>query len=197
MSSLLKQTAQNTRVFPTVQFLGGPFYINSITAQKLLFPFIVTKGTLDIVPTDGFNITQAPIAQPLGISTASGFMVKHMGGSNLVQELGTNFKKYIFNCNWSPDGNDDPDYNVSSISSIKVFLPGVVTKVQQLSTTNLSTYSNPSRSCVISATAPVDGFISTAPNYGSTYVFEKPLVVQITTVGYGIQYITFFSSWDH
>ena len=197
MSSLLKQTAQNTKVFPTVQFVGGPFYNNTVTAQKTLFPFTFAKGTLDIVPTSGLNITEAPTDQPLGISTASGFMVKQMGGSNLVQSIGANFKNYIFNCNWSPDGNNDPDYDVSSLSSIVVYLPGVVTKVQQLTTTNLSPYSNPSKSFVISGAAPVDGFISSYPNYGSTYVFEKPLVIQISTVGYGTQYITFFSSWDH
>lgn len=196
MSSLLKQTAQNSFTLPLQQFVGGPFYVNSVSAQKLLFPFSFAQGKLDIVPTDGFLLS-GPNNQPQGISNASAFMIKRMGGHNLVQGLGPNFINYIFNCNWSPDGDNDTGYDVSDKNSIRVYLPGIVTKVQQLTTVNLSPYSNPSKSFVISATPPVDGFVSSVANFGATYVFEQPLVVQISTVTYGTQYITFFSSWDH
>lgn len=194
MSSLLKQTAENTKALPLVQFVGGPYYYGT-DAQKLLFPFTFLNGTLDINPINGFNVDSP--SQPLGIGSSAGFQVRRLGGQNLVESIGVTFRDYIYNCNWSPDDDNNPDYNVRSKESIQVLLPGVVTKVQQLSNTNLSPYSNPIRSFVISDKPPVQDFVMNIPSYGSTYVFEKPLVIKLKTVGQGTQYITFFSSFDH
>ena len=195
MTSLLKRNAVNQNVFPTVQFVGGPYFVGD-HAQKFLFPFTFVNGTLDIDPINGFN-TSVGTSQPLGINGGSGFQVRQLGGQNLVQDIGDTFRTYIKNCNWSQDNDNNPDYNVRSKGSIKVYLPGIVTRVQQLSNTNLPQYSNPNKSFVVSSTPPVEGFVLDNPSYGSTYVFEKPLVVQIDTVGQGRNYITFFSSWDN
>jgi hypothetical protein len=173
MTSLLKHTAVNAKTFPTVQFVGGPYYFGT-NGQRLLFPFTFQNGCLEIEPNNGFDLLSN--TQPLGINGAAGFQIRRMGGQNLVQTIGNNFKTYIFHCNWSESGSDT-DYNIQSLQSIAVHSPGIVTRVQQLSNQNLSPYSNPSTSFVLSSNPPNTDFVSNLPSFGATYAFEKPLVV--------------------
>ena len=176
---------------PDIVYVGGPYY-DDPQSNKVLFPFTFKNGSLDINPINGFDVTSG--IKPKNVGTTTGGLARRLGGLNLVQTIGTNFKNYIYNCTWG----DDSSWDVSSISSIKVQTPGIVTRVQQLNyTENLPSYINPTGDAfIVSNNAPTDFALDTT-NFGATYVFEKPLVVSINTVGQGTQYITFFTSWDH
>lgn len=193
MSSLTKTMATNSKSLPDIVYVGGPYYVKPITSEKLLFPFTFKNGTLDINPINGFDLTSGDT--PLNFGNVPGGSARRHGGLNLVQEIGPNFKTYIYNCTWGADSSG----NVLSLSSIKVYKPGVVTRVQQLDDgTNIPSYINPTGDgYVVSSQAPEDFAFPALENYGVTYAFEKPLVVSVSTVGNGTQYITFFSTWDH
>ena len=195
MSSLTKTMATNSKALPDIVYVGGPYYNRPVTSEKLLFPFTFKNGTLDINPINGFNLTSGDTPLNIGDGVVPGGSVRRHGGLNLVQDIGPNFKTYIFNCTWGADS----DWEVSSLASIKVYKPGVVTRVQQLDDgANIPSYINPvGDGYVISSQAPDDFTFTTLENYGVTYAFEKPLVVSVSTVGHGTQYITFFSTWDH
>jgi hypothetical protein len=189
MTSLIKNKAEN-KGNPDVVYVGGPYYVDA-QSTKVLFPFSFKNGELEIVTANGFNITSGE--KPLNFGTTQGGLARRHGGLNLVQTIGPNFKTYIYNCTWGPDSS----WEVNSLSSIKVYTPGVITRVQQLEyTDNLPLYINPSGDAyVVSSKAP-EGF-ALDTTYGTTYAFEKPLVIQVQTAGNGIQYITFFTAWDH
>jgi hypothetical protein len=197
MTSITKANAVNTRVFPDVQFVGGPYY-NRVDddPQKLLFPFTFQNGTLEIQVVNGFNLSSP--TTPIGISSNEGGLVRRMGGQNLVQSIGSNFQTYVQNCTWIT--SDLINYTASNVS---VYKPGVVTRVQQLGLKNLPIDINPINSYVSSYTPPVSDFGLTIPLFGVTYVFEKPLVLVVDatkvsdSTSLGKQYITFYTSWDH
>lgn len=203
MTSIIK-TVASTRENQEIVYVGGPYY-DDLQSKKTLFPFTFKKGVLEIANINGFNLTGVGLldgkaVKPLNVGTANGGLAKRHGGLNLVQDIGPNFKTYIYNCRWAEDASGD----VVSISSIKVKTPGIITRVQQLNnstndvTTNLPQYINPTGgSYVVSDKVPVDGYAFENSTYGTTYAFIEPLVVQIETVGYGVQYVTFFTSWDH
>jgi len=194
MSSLIRTTATNNKALPDIVYVGGPYYVKPVTSEKLLFPFTFKNGTLDINPINGFDLTSGDKPLNFGLAVPGGSARRH-GGLNLVQNIGPNFKTYIYNCTWGEDASG----NVTSLASIKVYKPGVVTRVQQLDDgTNIPSYINPTGDgYVVSSYPPEDFAFTTLENYGVTYAFEKPLVVSVSTVGNGTQYITFFSTWDH
>lgn len=191
MTSVLKQMSVIPNK-PYVNFVGGPCYIDP-SGNKILFPFTFNNGVLDINPVIGFSLTNGEL--PVAIGTGDGGLVKLLGGKNLVQNLGPNFKTYIQNTNW--DGTDP----ISNITSIDVHQPGIVTRVQQLDyrlESNLPQNINPADyTFSLSLTPPSAnlGFDYLA-NFGVTYAFYKPLIVSVNTTS-GIQYLTFYSSWDH
>lgn len=188
MTSYLRSTAINNRVFPLVQYIGGPYYYNN-NSNRILFPFTFLNGTLDIDTTSGFNLASNILPQNIGIS-GSGGLVTYLGGQNLVQNIGKNFKTYIFNCTWGIS------INVSDINSIKVYKQAIVTKVKQLASINLPESIN-SASYVISSSAPGDFSDPSLINNGVTYVFDTPLVISFNAGDDGIKYLTFFSTMTH
>ena len=201
MSSVVKTQSVNTKVFPDVQFCGGPYYTRTTDPQKRLFPFSFKNGTLEIELINDFNLLSG--VPPQGFSIEGG-LVRRMGGLNLVQSIGKNFKTYVENCEWVTLIDSDPVSYYAS--NVKVYKPGFVTRVQQLSLRNLPSQINPANSYVSSSNAPTSDFETNTTLYGSTYAFEKPLVlvVDATTTEtedpadtfLGKQYITFYSSWD-
>jgi len=192
MTSLTKSTAKlNDDHY--IHFIGGPYY-DDANSNKVLFPFTFKNGVLDINDATGFNIASGQT--PKNVGTSDGGLVRLQGGLNLVQSIGPNFQTYIASCVWGPN----PTYAVSSPSSVKVYKPGVVSRVQQLDyTSNLPANINHSADAYVVSSNPPDSDFTFAslPNYGVTYAFNKPLVVSVKTVGAGTQYITFFSTWDH
>lgn len=197
MTSVLKQKSVIPNK-PYVNFVGGPCYLDSY-GNKILFPFTFNNGTLDINPINDFSLTSGDI--PVAIGTGDGGLVKLLGGNNLVQNLGPNFKTYIQNTKW--DGTSA----ISNIISIDVYQPGIVTRVQQLDyrlDSNLPQNINPALyTFSLSSNAPSANLgFDYLTNSGVTYAFYKPLIVSVTvpvsvSVPSGIQYLTFYSSWDH
>ncbi len=191
MTSVLKQLSVISNK-PYVNFVGGPCYTDTY-GNKILFPFTFNNGVLDINPINGFSLTDGNL--PVAIGTGDGGLVKLHGGNNLVQNLGPNFKTYIENTKW------DLGATIPNITSIDVYQPGIVTRVQQLDyrlNSNLPQNINPTDySFSLSSNAPSPNLgMDYLTNFGVTYVFYKPLIVSVTTTS-GIKYLTFYSSWDH
>lgn len=202
MSSVSRTTAINSTFLTDVQFVGGPYYIRrTMDPQKLLFPFIIEKGALEIKLINDFDISIEP-QPPLGIRPLDeGGIARRMGGLHLVQSIGPNFLTYIQNVVWETDGLTPANYKATNV---KVYKPGLVTRVQQLSSQNLPNDINPDFSYVSSSKAPEDDFYLPVEGYGATYAFEKPLVLSVDATcnespfeSLGKQYITFYTSWDH
>jgi len=200
MSSVSRTLAVNAKSLPDVQFVGGPYYSRTADPQKLLFPFILEKGALEIKIINDFDVTST--SPPLGIRPADeGGIARRLGGLHLVQAIGPNFLTYIQNVIWNTSDVSPIAYKASNV---KVYKPGLVTRVQQLSSQNLPNDIDPDYSYVSSSSAPEDDFLLGIEGYGSTYAFEKPLVLSVDAtrndspyLSLGKQYITFYTSWDH
>ena len=200
MSSVSRRLAVNAKSLPDVQFVGGPYYQRATDPQKLLFPFVLEKGALEIQVINDFDVTSE--TPPLGIlPIEEGGIARRMGGLHLIQSIGSNFRTYIQNVVWETNAETPVAYKASNIT---VYKPGLVTRVQQLSSQNLPNDIDPDYSYVSSSNAPVDDFLLDIEGYGSTYAFEKPLVVSVDATrnvspfdSLGKQYITFYTSWDH
>lgn len=185
MSSVLRATFENTKVLPDVQYAGGPYYVTADGNQQLLFPFTLNNGVLEIVQQNDFSLwNDTPqLASPL----LGGGYIRRLGGINLVQSIGPIFQSYITSVNWGS----------GALSNPKVYQAGLVTKVQQLNTSNLPTYNpTPGQTYSLQPTPPTDNFTLNVTGFGITYAFEKPLVIVADSPS-GKQYITFFTSWDH
>jgi len=198
MSSVTRALATNTKSLPDVQYAGGPSYIRSEDPQKLLFPFVILNGALEIQLINDFDITST--TPPLGtLNIRHGNLIRRMGGLHLIQSIGPLFKTYIQSVEWVTNDTEPITYKASNIT---VYTPGLVTKVQQLSSQNLPLSIDPAYSYVSSDTPP-QNFILDVTGYGTTYAFEKPLILSVdatTTPGnvpIGKQYITFYTAWDH
>lgn len=200
MSSVTRTPSVNTKVLPDIQFAGGPYYRRTIDPQKLLFPFTYRTGVLDIQVINDFNV--ASTTPPLGIlPVEEGGLIRRMGGLHLVNAIGPTFKTYIQNVVWETDDVSPVSYKASNL---QVYKAGLVTRVQQLSSQNLPTDIDPDYSYASSSKAPTDDFLLPIEGYGTTYVFEKPLVLSVDATladspytALGKQYITFYTSWDH
>ena len=166
-----------TSIYPDIRFAGGPTYGGN------LFPFTYSNGTLDLPSGWSTGKTLAP--------SNTGVQIRRLGGNSLIQNIGTNFKNYIFNvANFN-------GYKVQNTSSIRVVLSGIATKVQQLGVQNLPATID-AGSYKISESAPITDFIQ----FGSTYLFDKPLVISanaknLTSNAVLTIYITFYTQWDH
>jgi len=200
MSSVGRTVAVNAKSLPDVQFVGGPYYRRTKDPQKLLFPFVIEKGALEIKIINDFDVTST--SPPLGIRPADeGGIARRLGGLHLVQSIGPNFITYIQHVIWETDTLSPISYKASNI---QVYKPGIVTRVQQLSSQNLPNDIDPDYSYASSSIPPVDDFLLPVEGWGSTYAFEKPLVLSVDatrsddpSVSLGKQYITFYTSWDH
>jgi hypothetical protein len=197
MSSVTRALATNTKSLPDVQYAGGPSYIRSEDPQKLLFPFVILNGALELQLINEFDITST--TPPLGVlNVRDGNLIRRMGGLHLVEAIGPLFKTYIQNVIWQT--NDDPAVSYKA-TNIRVYAPGLVTRVQQLSSQNLPIRVDPDYSYVSSGIPP-QNFILDVTGYGTTYAFEKPLILSVDAATYpgnapiGKQYITFYTAWD-
>ena len=192
MTSLLK-TPSVIEKKQYMRYVGGPYY--NYEGTNTLFPFTFKNGTLDINPINGFDLDTVGTPK----NGNDGCQVTLHGGLNLVQNIGNNFRTYIYNTNWG-SATASVTASVTDRESIKVVQPGVVTRVQQLDnsdTGNLPASINPpTDSYVISETAPIETLSKNTPTFGVTYAFYKPLIIS-AKFAEGIRYITFFSSWDN
>jgi len=116
-----------------------------------------------------------------------------MGGTNLVTDIGANFRQYIITLYESQYGN--------TVTSIKVYSEGIVTKVQVLDVVTLGTWLSIINPGIGSGTyasgdslvPPMGDYVSQVipgSNYGTTYVFLKPLTIEVTLVNDGLRYFT-------
>lgn len=200
MSSVTRTPSVNTKALPDVQFVGGPYYSRETDPQKLLFPFTYRTGVLDIQVINDFDVNST--CPPEGIlPVEEGGLARRMGGLHRVDAIGPTFKTYIQNVEWSTlDETQTPV--LYKASNLQVYKAGLVTRVQQLSSQNLPADIDPDYSYVSSSKAPTDDFLLPIDGYGTTYVFEKPLVLSVDATlldatPFGKQYITFYTSWDH
>ena len=168
-------------VYPDVKFVGGPTY--DVGGTKLLFPFTYKNGVLDL--PSSFSSTTAP--------ANDGVQIRRLGGTNVVNSVGPTLKNYLFGV------TNLGGYKIQSASSIVVSLPGIVTRVQQLSLANLPATIN-STSFKVSESVPVTDFLGYTP----CFVFDKPLVLRASAkvwdnAGSATRniYVTLYTSWDH
>lgn len=117
--------------------------------------------------------------------------VRMMGGTNLVSDIGANFREYIVTLYESRYED--------TVTSIKVYSNGIATKVQVLDVTTLGSWLsiiNPTVGGTYlsgdSTEPPVGEYISpfAGNNYGVTYVFTHPLTIAVTMVSNGVHYFT-------
>ena len=175
-----------------------------------LIPFLYENGTLDIdfaaqipcFPT-GFctfqdtmmtTITDVSVPHfPTYFNFPISSQVRMMGGTNLVTDIGPNFRQYISTLYSSQyEGN---------VTSIRVYSPGIVTKVQILDITTLGTWLsiiNPafaggsSYASGDSIEPPVGNYVSQfgGEGYGITYVFKQPITIAVIVEGEPMHYFT-------
>jgi hypothetical protein len=163
--------------YPDLRFASGPTY------NRVLFPFTYSNGVLDLPASFLTTIgTNAP--------ENAGVQVRRLGGDYLVQRLGPNLKQYLYNISIF-DG-----YKIQNTSSIQISLPGIVTRVQQVSLTNLPEINTTSYK--VSETAPTPDFIG----YNGCYLFDKPLVIsayakRLGDNTYHTIYVTLYTSWNY
>ena len=157
--------------FPDVRYAGGPTY-TVIDSINRFFPFKYNNGILDL--PSGF------VGNGI-LPRNDGAHVRRLGGVNVITGLGPNFIAYLKSVAWSTHGRiSDP---------IKIELAGIVTKVQPLSTNLPSDFDVTSYE--VSTEVPAN-FIG---NEGSTWLFDKPLVVSGKKTNGDKVYITFITYW--
>lgn len=187
MSSILRRTANTKSALTKFTLVDGPCYFDSIIGSNVLFPFTYSNGVLDININTAANNFEADMITSTGNAPSddNDLCVKQMGGLGLVRALGPNFVTYIRA--WR-------NATIDAGSPVSVYIPGVVTKVQQTPASALAD----GGIYEVSTVAPVsDEYITgnVANNYLTSWVFKKPLT--ITTVEGGVvQYITLRTSFD-
>ena len=165
-----------------IVFASGPTYRSG--SNNILMPFTYYNGKLDLPSSN-------PASYPSGTEGVAigngGVNIRLLGGASQVTSLGTNLQNFIKNSVW--DG-----YTVSG--TLTVVSPGIVTRVQQLS----SKYLNPvwdEKAYKITPNAwDKANFIGNNP----VYLFNKPVVVQATgrkDAYTGPICITFQTYWDN
>jgi hypothetical protein len=188
MSSILRRTANTKSALTKFTLVDGPCYTDSGLGISVLFPFTYSNGVLDININPAANSFEANM---INVITGNApdedneLLVKQMGGLGLVRALGPNFVAYIRA--WR-------NATIDAGSPVSVYIPGVVTKVQQAPASAMEdggVYE-------VSTVAPVsDEYITGNPanNYLTSWVFKKPLT--ITTVEGGVlTYITLRTAFD-
>jgi len=175
-----------------------------------LIPFLYNKNVLDIdfeaqVPCYPFGfctfqetmmttqVDQSVPHFPTYFNFPLSSQVRMMGGTNLVTDIGANFRQYIMTL-YAAQYSD-------TVTSIKVYSEGIVTKVQILDVVTLGTWLSIINPAVgagsylsgDSTTPPVGDYVSQVipgTNYGTTYVFLKPLTIAVTLANSGLRYFT-------
>ena len=169
-------------VYPDVVFASGPTYLDGSTNK--LIPFTYSNGRLDLPSSSGYSSGDA---DRLGNEGAT---VRKLGGVFQVTSIGSNLQAFIKSGTW--DG-----YTISG--TITVVSPGIVTRVQQLSSKFLAPTWDQKSYNVSPNRWDGANFIGEK----TVFLFDKPLVVQATgTIAGGSPYsgpicLTFQTSWDH
>jgi hypothetical protein len=170
----------STTPVPDVVFVSGPTYYNG--TRDLLVPFTYRNGKLDTPLASGYNGNSGNTI-PFGNAGAS---VRTLGGNSLVTSIGTNLQALLRSKTWDT-------YTIATGATITVASPGLVTRVQQLSSTFLApTWDQKSYNVTLTAWNN-SNFIGD----DTVYMFTKPLVLQTTKTGGGVMCITLQSTWDH
>jgi len=183
---------------------GAPF---NFLFQNLI-PFLYENGKLDIdfdAPISCLNgnctfpdtmmatvVDQSRPHFPTYFNYPLSSQVRLLGGTNLVTDIGNNFRQYVSTLYSSV-------YS-STVTSISVYSPGIVTKVQTLDITTLGTWLsiiNPgiaegsTYASGDSINPPVGDYVSQSGiGYGITYVFTQPLTIAVAMDGQPMHYFT-------
>lgn len=178
MSSFLKQQKKIQRPLKIVG-LSTPSFDTG--AYYYPFPFTFNKRTseLDLDP-DVYDFIGIMIDTTNESPLNNDYNVQIMGGTHLVQSLGSTFEDYIRS--WF-DGTIDPG------SDIDLYRKPVITRIKVLD--------DPFRqnNSIQITTTPPSINANSHPNDGAVYVFKTPMVVRIT-VGGNDRFITFYSTFD-
>lgn len=191
------------RSSPTAKSSQGTKFLNITTASYgddilsniVPIPFSYDNGMLDIHIQNDVSAWIASGSEPFPYSYS---MVKQMGGTGLVQSIGSNFGAYL--SNWLSSSNSFG----SNITNISVYQPAQVTRVQVPTAGFLGL--NPlyqvlgQYSVVGITTTPPSGddYISCGDsndNYSSSWIFQTPLTLKFTVGGTEINYVTFTTTF--
>lgn len=178
MSSFLKQQKKIQRPLKIVG-LSTPSFDTG--AYYYPFPFIYDKQTseLDIDP-DVYDFTGIMIDTTNENPLNTDYNVEIMGGTHLVESLGSTFEDYIRA--WF-------DGSIDAGSDIDLYRRPIITKIKVLDDSFRQNNS------VQITTEPPSINGHTHPNAGVTYVFKTPMIVRIS-VGGNDRFITFYSTFD-
>jgi len=165
-----------------VVFASGPTYRSG--QNDFLMPFTYYNGRLDLPSSNPASYPSGTEGVAIGNAGAS---IRILGGANQVTSIGPNLQAFIKATTW--DG-----YTVSG--NITVASPGIVTRVQQLSSQYLApTWDQKAYKITPNAWNGAN-FIGSAP----VFLFNKPLVIQATGTRLGTTStvcITFQTYWDN
>jgi len=174
-----------TTVYPDVMFASGPTFLNGSSVNQLM-PFSYSNNRLDL-PSASAAAYPSGSGDTLGNAGAT---IRMLGGVNQVLMIGTNLQSVLRGKTW--DG-----YTINPTATLTVVSPGIVTRVQQLG----ATYLAPTWDVKSYNVAPTTWNNSNFVQYNATYLFQKPLVIQVSSAtngGYtGPICITLQTSWDH
>ena len=165
----------------------SPCYTDSVLGEDVLFPFIVTKGVLDIT-YEGNNF-EADMVTSTGIDpqAETDLACQITSGPIVIRALGDKFKDYIRA--WR-------DGTIDAGSPIEIYYAPQMIRVQQADVEHINANSNDSFK--ISTSVPSnDSYLtgSSTNNYLSTYIFKTPLTFTIVESGV-TTYITFKTVLD-
>ena len=173
-----------TTVYPDVMFASGPTFLNGSTTQ--LMPFSYLNNKLDL-PSANPSTYLSGSGDTLG---NAGVTIRMLGGVNQVLSIGTNLQSVIKGKTW--DG-----FTINPSATLTVVSPGIVTRVQQLGATYLAPTWDVKSYNVASTIWNNSNFVQ----YNATYLFQKPLVIQVSNATNGVYTgpicITLQTSWDH
>lgn len=187
MSSILRRTATTKSSLTKYTLVDGPCYFDSGLGDNVLFPFTYSNGVLDLNINPAANTFEADMITTTGNAPSddNDLCIKQMGGTGLVRALGPNFVAYIRA--WRTA-------TIDAGSPVSVYIPGVVTKVQQAPVSAM----NDAGIFEVSTVAPAsDEYIAgdAVNNYFTSWVFKKPLTITIIEGGV-TTYITLRTAFD-
>jgi hypothetical protein len=176
-NSPLKVTGLNT---PSFEIAGGVS-----NGDQYPFPFTFNRRTAELdLDADVYDF-QTRWLDNGESPVKTEFNIEPLGGSHIVQSIGTKLKEYLVA--WF---DEDRDYDsIDSIDSIILHKKPVVTRVRVLSNQFCHT-----DEVSITTTEPSFSDV-THPNDGHVYVFKTPMVIRVTSDG-SFKYISFSSVFD-
>jgi hypothetical protein len=200
MSSVLRSISNGAEAKTKFVSCRSVSYYNGELNHNVLVPFLASNGVLDVSVIPGFNPSDGGYYDRF--RGTNWRKVKPMGGVEPIKELGANFVTWFTNAmqNWVDDNEGDS----VSITNVKLYQPGIMTKVAQVNGggesidvgTNSDVWLNTNYGAQVWSASPPPGdeFVTgdDTNNFNTSWVFKSPVVISF--VYSGATYYTTFSS---